>query len=41
MLWYNYLYENPMFTNKPDTALMGKEKMLEKWEEEQGKSSAN
>jgi hypothetical protein len=25
MLWYNYLYENTMFTNKPDTALLGKE----------------
>ncbi len=25
MLWYNYLYENTMFTNKHDAALLGKE----------------
>ncbi len=25
MLWYNYLYENTMFTNKWDEALLGKE----------------
>ena len=25
MLWYNYLYENTMFTNKWDATLLGKE----------------
>ncbi len=25
MLWYTYLYENGMFTNKQNTALLGKE----------------
>jgi hypothetical protein len=29
MLWYNYLYENTMFTNKQDTSLLGKENDLE------------
>jgi len=29
MLWYNYLYENTMFTSKQDTALLGKENALE------------
>ncbi len=29
MLWYNYFYENTMFTNKQDAALMGKENALE------------
>jgi hypothetical protein len=28
MLWYNNLYENTMFTNKQDAALLGKEKCL-------------
>jgi hypothetical protein len=26
MLWYTYLYENIMFTNKKNAALLGKEK---------------
>jgi len=26
MLWYNYLYENTLFTNKQDEALFGKGK---------------
>jgi len=25
MLWYTYLYENTMFTNKKNKALLGKE----------------
>jgi len=29
MLWYTYLYENGMFTNKSNTSFLGK-KMLEK-----------
>ncbi len=29
MLWYNYLYENTMFTNKQDAALLGKENAWE------------
>jgi hypothetical protein len=41
MLWYNYLYENKMFTNKQDAALLGKENA---WEVRGGvgkESSAN
>jgi hypothetical protein len=29
MLWYNYLYENIMFTNKWGAALFGKESARE------------
>jgi hypothetical protein len=28
MLWYSYLYENTMFTNKRDAALLQKGKRL-------------
>jgi hypothetical protein len=33
MLWYNYLYENTMFSNKQDAAILER-KMLEKPEVE-------
>jgi hypothetical protein len=36
MLWYNYLYENTMFTNKRDAALLER-KMLGKHEVEKEK----
>ncbi len=28
MLWYNYLFENTMFTNKWEAAFIGKENVL-------------
>ncbi len=31
MLWYTYLYENTMFTNKWDAALFGKWKAVVEW----------
>jgi len=31
MLWYTYSYENGMFTNKYNAALLGKENAREAW----------